>query len=279
VSGLDTDHVLVDVTDGVGTVTLNRPERRNALSEEMITGLSAALKQFERSREVGAIVITGSGGAFCSGGDVKSFDEQGGEGGGAGVVDPVLVDRQRHEQRETVGRLYRSRKPVVAALPGAAAGAGLGLALAADLRIGTPRTVVATAFGGVGLAGDFGVAWLLHELVGPAKAREMLFLMTRVRGEECLAAGLLNRLVPEDELESATRELATQLAHGPAHALEGMKANLLRAPVEDLEASMDAEVPLHKGTGTTADHLAAVKAFMAKETPTFPVGWHDEGTS
>ncbi|WP_375001652.1 enoyl-CoA hydratase-related protein [Aeromicrobium sp. CTD01-1L150] len=278
-TGLGTDHVLLDVADGVGTITLNRPERRNALSDEMIAGLGEALRRLEDSREVGAIVLTGAGGAFCSGGDVQTFDEQGGEGGGSGEVDPALVDRQRHEQRETVGRIYRCRKPVVASLPGAAAGAGLGLALAADLRIGTPRTVVATAFGGVGLAGDFGVAWLLHQLVGPAKAREMLFLMPRVRGEECLAAGLVNRLVAEDELESATRELATQLASGPSHALEGMKDNLLRAPVEDLEASMDAEVPLHKATGTTDDHVAAVKAFVNKQTPTFPTGWHDGGAS
>lgn len=272
-----TDHVLLDVSDGVGTLTLNRPERRNALSDEMIAGLSSALRELEQDREVGSIVITGAGGAFCSGGDVRTFDEQGGEGAGAGVVDRALVERQRHEQRETVGRLYRCVKPVVASLPGAAAGAGLGLALAADLRVGTPRTVVATAFGGVGLAGDFGVAWLLHQLVGPAKAREMLFLTPRVRGEECLSAGLLNRLVAEEELESTVRELAIQLANGPSHALEGMKANLLRAPVEDLEASMDAEVLVHKTTGTTDEHVAAVEAFVNKRTPTFRTGWHDGG--
>ena len=153
----------------------------------------------------------------------------------------------------------------------------MGLALAADLRIGSPRTVFATAFGAVGLAGDFGVAWLLDRLVGPAKARELMFLTPRIRGEECLTLGLVNWMVPEEELEERANEIATRLAKGPSRALEGMKQNLLRAPHEDLATSMSAEVPLHKATGLTDDHVAAAKAFVAKEKPTFPVGWHGEG--
>lgn len=268
--------VLSRVVDGVGTITLNRPERRNALSGPMIEGLASALEELEASRDVGAIVITGAGGAFCSGGDVQGFHEQGGEGAGAAELDQAAVDEQRRHQAETVGRIHGCRKPVVASIPGAVAGAGIGLALAADLRIGSPRTVFATAFGAVGLAGDFGVAWLLHQVVGPAKARELMFLNPRVGGEECLALGLLNWLVPEEELELRTRELATRLANGPSHALAGMKQNLLRAPHEDLAASMAAEVPLHKATGLTEHHAAAVKAFVIKERPTFPTGWHEE---
>jgi 2-(1,2-epoxy-1,2-dihydrophenyl)acetyl-CoA isomerase len=270
--------VLSQVTDGVGTITLNRPDRRNALSAAMIDGLTAALKAMEASPEVGAIVLTGAGGAFCSGGDVQGFHEQGGEGAGSAEVDQAAVDEQRRNQEETVGRIYRCRKPVLASIPGAVAGAGIGLALAADLRIGSPRTVFATAFGGVGLAGDFGVAWLLHQLVGPAKARELMFLNPRIRGEECQALGLVNWVVPEDELEQRTHDIAAQLASGPSHALDGMKQNLLRAPHEDLTAAMSAEVPLHKATGLTEDHVAAVKAFVTKERPTFPTGWHEELT-
>ncbi|WP_028659906.1 enoyl-CoA hydratase/isomerase family protein [Nocardioides insulae] len=270
-----TTDLLTDVTDGVGTITLNRPERRNALSRPMIEGLIEALRTMESSRAVGAIVLTGAGGAFCSGGDVQRFDESGGEGGGSDEVDQEAVELQRQHQGETVGRIHRCRKPVLAAIPGAVAGAGIGLALAADLRIGTPRTVFATAFGGVGLAGDYGVAWLLERLVGPAKARELMFLNPKIRGEDCQRLGLVNWTVPEDELADRTAEIAGRLAAGPSHALEGMKQNLLRAAHEDLDASMHAEVPLHKGTGLTADHVAAVRAFVEKQAPTFPTGWHD----
>ncbi|GGU15046.1 enoyl-CoA hydratase/isomerase family protein [Nocardioides albus] len=266
--------VITDASEGVGTIMLNRPDRRNALSDSMIQGVAAAMKQMEADPAVGAIVLTGAGNAFCSGGDVQGFHESGGEGGGSAVVDEAAVEAQRQAQEETVGRIYRCAKPVLASIPGAVAGAGIGLALAADLRIGSTRTVFATAFGGVGLAGDFGVAWLLHQLVGPALARELLFLNPRIRGEQCADLGLVNWIVAEDELETKTRELATKLASGSSHALSGMKQNLLRAPGEDLTASMHAEVPLHKATGLTNDHVNAVKAFVNKEASTFPVGWH-----
>lgn len=268
--------VLSETSDGVGTITLNRPDRRNALSAAMIEGLAGALEEMESSPRVGAIVLTGAGGAFCSGGDVQDFHEQGGAGGTGETLDPAGVQAQQRDQERTVGRLYRCPKPVLAALPGAVAGAGIGLALAADLRIGTPRTVFATAFGGVGLAGDYGVAWLLQRLVGPAKARELLFLNPRVRGEECREIGLVNWLVAEDELESRTAEIAAQLAGSASRALEGMKQNLLEAPDADLSASMHTEVPRHRGTGLSQDHLDAVAAFVAKQQPAFPAGWHEK---
>ena len=265
--------VLVAVADGVGRMTLNRPERRNALSDQMVASLARAIEELTEREDVAALLLTGAGSAFCSGGDVQGFDERGGEGAGASSADSVLIEEQRFAQRATVGALYRTPKPVVVALPGAAAGAGLGLALAADLRVGCPRTVISTAFAGVGLSGDFGAAWLLNRLVGPAKARELLFLSPRLTAQECLALGLVNNLVPEDELDAAAMTLAVQLANGPSHAFAGMKANLLRAPVEDLEAAMDAEVALHKATGTTAEHVSAVKAFLAKEKPVFSDRW------
>ena len=269
----DQGPVLVLIDDGVGRITLNRPDRRNALSPEMVADLTTALRELDERDDVAALLLTGAGRAFCSGGDVRAFDEQGGEGAGAAVADEALIEQQRRDQRATVGAIYRSRKPVVAALPGAAAGAGLGLALAADLRVGSTSTVMVSAFAGVGLSGDFGTAWLLDRLVGPAKAREILFLSPRLSADECLELGLLNRLVSDDELEHAAMDLARDLAHGPSQALAGMKANLLRAPLVDLEDAMDAEVPLHKATGTTKDHVDAVKAFMAKRRPAFSPRW------
>lgn len=263
------DHVFGQVEDGIGTITLNRPERRNALSDPMIEGLIGLLTTMQDSDEVDAIVITGAGKAFCSGGDVQEFNAKGGEGAGAEEIDAEATAEQQRVQRETVARIYRSPKPVIAALPGAAAGAGLGLALAADFRIGSERAVIATAFGAVGLSGDFGVAWLLNSIVGPVKARELMMLNPRVDAQTALELGLLNEVVPEDEFADRTRELARRLADGPSLALRYMKDNLVRAVHQTLEENMDAEVPLHKTTGLTDDHIGAVRAFVEKRTPVF----------
>ncbi|TLP93672.1 enoyl-CoA hydratase [Nesterenkonia salmonea] len=271
--------ILTSVSQGVGTITLNRPDRRNALSPAMVDGLSQALTDMEADSAVGAVLLTGAGGAFCSGGDVQEFEARGGEGGSGDTVDKETEQQQLQRQLATVGRLYRFPKPVVAALPGAVAGAGMGFALAADLRIGSPRTLFATAFAGVGLGGDFGVAWLLHQLVGPAKARELMFLSPRVRGEECLQLGLVNTLVEEDQLNDRAVEIATQLAHGPSAALAAMKQNLLQAPHSTLEDAMGPEVARHKETGLTQDHKNAVSAFVQKQTPTFSPGWHEGASS
>jgi len=263
------DHVFGTIEDGVGTITLNRPDRRNALSDQMISGLVSLLETMQESDEVGAIVITGAGKAFCSGGDVQDFDAKGGEGGGADEIDPAAVESQRQAQAATVGAIHRSRKPVIAAIPGAAAGAGLGLALAAHFRIGSEKAVFATAFGAVGLSGDFGVAWLLTDLVGSAKARELMLLNPRVRAQEALRLGLLTEVVPEAEFEDRVRVFADRLANGPAQAYASMLDNIARAPHETLAESMDAEVPLHKATGLTEDHIGAVRAFVEKRQPVF----------
>lgn len=264
-----TDHVLYELTDGIATITLNRPDRRNAMSVPMIERLGELLARADEDPAVRVLVLTGAGRAFCAGGDVQQFDENGGEGGGASEVDPTAVAEQLHHQELTVGRLHAFTKPTIAALPGAAAGAGLGLALATDLRIGTPRTVVATAFASVALSGDFGVAWLLDRLVGPARACELMLLNPRLDGQACLDVGLLTRLVPEEELVEATTDLATHLAHGPALTLTHIKSNLREAPHQTLSESMAGEVPRHKECGLTDDHVEAARAFVEKRPPIF----------
>lgn len=265
----DTDHVLLDLADGVATITLNRPDRRNAMSTAMIERLGELLEQAESDPAVRVVVLTGAGRAFCAGGDVQQFDEDGGEGGGASEVDEEAVAAQIRHQEATVGRIHAYAKPVVASLPGAAAGAGLGLALAADLRIGTPRTVMATAFATVGLSGDFGVAWLLDRLVGPAHARELMLLNPRLDAQACSDLGLLTQVVPEDELEAATAQLARRLADGPALALAHIRSNLREVPTQSLTEAMRTEVRRHKETGLTADHVEAARAFVEKRPPVF----------
>ena len=264
-----TTELLAEVRDGVGILTLNRPEALNAMTGTMMDAMPAVLADWDSSADVGALVITGAGAAFCAGGDVKGFNAKGGEGGASGEVDPARVDAQRANQRATVGRLYRYSKPVIAAIPGAAAGGGLGFALAADVRLGTPKSMMATAFGGIGLSGDYGVTWLLNQLVGPAKARQLLLFNDRVRSDELLRLGLLNWVVEPDELQAKAFELAKTLADGPRGCFSRMKANLAEAPVVDLDASMEAEVQRHMECGITDDHREAVAAFVEKRTPVF----------
>jgi 2-(1,2-epoxy-1,2-dihydrophenyl)acetyl-CoA isomerase len=264
-----TEDLLARVERGVGVVVLNRPDRRNALSEAMLTALAAVLAELEGADDVGAVLLTGAGRAFCAGGDVKGFAARGGEGGGTDVPRAERVARQQQSQRATTGRLHEFAKPTVAALPGAAAGAGLGLALACDLRVGCSASAIVTAFGKVGLSGDYGATWLLAGLVGPARARRMMFLGERVDAATALDWGLLDWVVPDAELAGFALDTAASLAAGPRFALARMKANLLDAERLGLAEAMQREVPRHLECGVTDDHREAVQAFVEKRPPVF----------
>lgn len=264
-----TDELLVELSEGVATITLNRPERKNALSAAMMSSLGPIVSDLERDPNVGAVVLTGSGTIFSAGGDLKDFNAKGGEGGGAATVDRAAIELQQRQQKEIIGGLRRMTKPVIASLPGAAAGAGLGIALAADLRIGTPRSIMATAFMGVGLSGDFGTSWQLQHLIGRSRAAEMMLLAEKVDAETCLRLGLLNWIVEPVELQSRTTEIAHRLAHGPRLALNYAKQNLNTAESIGLDEAMDREVTLHKLCGITPDHREAVSAFLERRPAVF----------
>ncbi len=261
--------VTARVEERVAVITLNRPERRNALSPVMFDGLERALIDAESAEDVGCVVLTGAGGAFCAGGDVKGMAEGGfADGSGRGV--DAAVHRQRLWHRATSARLYEMPKPVIASLPGAAAGAGLSLALACDLRIASERAILLTAFANVGFSGDFGGSYFMTRLVGAARARELYYLSERIDAREAERLGLVNRVVPDEKLEAETRELAGRLAHGPAVAYRYMKENISRAAgAASLQECLDAEATHHVHTGLTEDHRNAVKAFVEKRTPVF----------
>ena len=267
------EDLLARVEDRVAILTLNRPARRNAFSLGMLRGLELALDDAERSADVGAVVLTGAGSAFCSGGDIQGMDARQREGGGDREIESMGIDAaihaQRLSQRNTAGRIYLMPKPVIAALPGAAAGAGLSLALACDLRIASESAVLVTAFARVGFSGDYGGTWFITRLVGSAKARELYFLSERVGALEALQLGLLNRVVPAADLEQSALELARRLAHGPGVAYRYMKENLNRAAGRDMLECLDLEATHHVHTGMTADHRAAVRAFLEKREPVF----------
>ncbi len=265
--GTGTDHLIAELENGVLTLTMNRPDARNAMSGEMNAALQERLADAELNPDVRCVVLTGAGKGFCAGGDVKGFAER-------GVVTGHSIDasihQQRVNQRGTSGRLYRMPKPTLAALPGAAAGAGLGLALACDLRIMVSTAVMTTAFARVGFSGDYGGTFFLSQLVGTAKARELYFLSDRVSAEEALRLGLTNWVCEPQELTEKTREIAERLASGPTIAYRYMKENLNRAlSSDDLEDCMDLEATHHQHCGTTEDHKNAVKAFVEKKEPVF----------
>ena len=264
-----TDDIAVEVTDGVMTVTLNRPERRNAMSTPMMDGLVAALADAETASDVGALVLTGAGGAFCAGGDVKGMAAAGGEGGGSPLQYDARVHNQRRSQRDTSGKLYEMPKPTIAALPGAAAGAGLSLALACDLRYAASHAIMTTAFARVGFSGDYGGTWFMSRLIGSAKARELYFLSDRVDMDQALSLGLVNGVFSAESLMDEVGAIARRLANGPTVAYRYMKENLNRAVHGDMGECLDMEAAHHIHTGQTDDHKEAAQAFVDKREPVF----------
>jgi 2-(1,2-epoxy-1,2-dihydrophenyl)acetyl-CoA isomerase len=262
-----TDDLIATKKDGVAVLTMNRPERRNALSTDMLKALGSVLEACEADAEVGAVVLTGAGGAFCAGGDVKGMNERN-TGGTPADID-TRIHLQRLSQRASAGRLYKMPKPTLAALPGAAAGAGLALALACDLRIAAENAVMTTAFARVGFSGDYGGTYFLTRLVGTAKAREMYFLSERIDMPEALRLGLVNWVVPADQLEKKAMEIARRLASGPRIAYRYMKENLNRAAAGEWDECLDLEATHHIHTGMTEDHREAARAFVEKREPVF----------
>ena len=264
-----TTDLLASLDEGVLTLTMNRPEARNAMSAAMTTALAERLAAAELDASVKCIVLTGAGKGFCSGGDVKAMAGGGGGGGAAATTLDGAIHAQRVNQRATAGKLFKMPKPTIASLPGAAAGAGLGLALACDLRIMASNAILTTAFARVGFSGDYGGTYFLTQLVGSAKARELYFLSDRVSAEEALGLGLTNWVCEPEQLADRTRELASRLASGPTIAYRYMKENLNRAMIADIDDCLDLEATHHVHTGMTEDHREAVKAFVAKQDPVF----------
>lgn len=265
-----TQELLCDEEGGVATVRFNRPEKRNALSDELTPALREILLVLEADPAVRCIVLTGVGKAFCAGGDVSGMGS--GASSDAPAEKPTEQDsirRLQHRQTTLTSRLHRLAKPTIASLPGAAAGAGMSIALACDIRIGGTSAFYAAGFGAVGLSGDYGGSWQLTQLVGPAKAKEIYFTGRRVQADEALALGLLNEVVADDDLPARTIELAAEIANGPPLALRSMKENINRAAQADFETSLDWEADRQVRLIQTEDHKEAVRAFIEKRAPVF----------
>lgn len=263
-----TSDLVATLDDGILTLTLNRPQARNAMSRAMNEALQQQLAQAELDPAVKCIVLTGAGNAFCAGGDVKGMAAARDGTVGAMTIDQA-IHRQRLNQRGTAGRLFQMPKPTLASLPGAAAGAGLSLALACDLRVMASTAFLTTAFARVGFSGDYGGSYFLTQLVGSAKARELYFLSERVSADEALRLGLANWVCEGQALAARTREIALRLAQGPTVAYRYMKENLNRALAGALDECLDLEATHHIHCGQTEDHREAARAFVEKREPVF----------
>jgi 2-(1,2-epoxy-1,2-dihydrophenyl)acetyl-CoA isomerase len=255
--------LLETVTDRVATLTLNRPDRLNALSSYILDGLLEALPRLGADPEIAVVILTGAGRGFCAGGDVKSMAEGSSQ---MGVEDAV----QRLRDRMEVSRLLHDiPKPTIAMVNGPAAGAGLAMALACDLRIASASARFITAFVKVGFSGDFGGSYFLSKLIGTGKARELYYTGDALDSTQALALGIVSRVVPDSELADATMTLATRLARGPNIALGLMKQNFNAAETGTLSELLDLEASHQIQTGRTEDHLEAARAFVEKRPPVF----------
>jgi 2-(1,2-epoxy-1,2-dihydrophenyl)acetyl-CoA isomerase len=260
-----TDDLLESVKDGVALLTMNRPERLNALSRPMLEQMLETLERLAGDPDVGAVVLTGAGRAFCAGGDVKAMAE-GREAEGETLETRAQALRAR---MEVARLLHEIPIPTIAMIRGAAAGAGLSIALACDLRVAGDSARLGTAFGRVGYSGDFGGSFFLTQLVGTAKARELYYTAELVDSAQALALGMVNRVVPDGELEGETMRLAARLARGPRIALRYMKRNLNVAETGSLKDLLDLEAWNHTRCGMTEDHREAARAFVEKREPVF----------
>jgi 2-(1,2-epoxy-1,2-dihydrophenyl)acetyl-CoA isomerase len=260
---MSSETVLQSLDSGLLTITMNRPERRNALNPDMTQGLVAAARRGAEDPDVRAVLLKGAGGTFCVGGDVKSMAE--------GRAPVSFEGRQVQLRRgmEVSRILHEMAKPVVAQLDGAAAGAGLSIALACDFRVASTSVKITTAFAKVGLSGDYGGTYFLTQMLGSAKARELYLLSPVLTAQEALALGMVTRVVPDAEVEAAARDLAMSLAQGPTITLGYIKRNINNAERLPLETCFDAEAFHHSRAGETADHKEAAKAFVEKRKPEF----------
>ncbi|MXX31766.1 MAG: enoyl-CoA hydratase [Chloroflexi bacterium] len=252
--------------DGVGLITLNRPERMNAFGDDLLQRLSEALVECEDDPEIRCVALTGAGRGFSAGADINNM----GRRGDAPPPGPGVVNRRSHRsQMETSGMLREMGTPTVSLVNGPAAGGGLGLCLATDFRIASERARFVTAFRNIGVSGDYGVAWFLTHMVGNTRARELLMLDRRLNADEAEALGIVNRVVPHDELMSEGLTFCRELAQGPTAVLSMMKWTLNYAATSSLSDSLYQEGSHVMLSFTGEDNKEAARAFLEKRPPNF----------
>jgi len=253
--------ILYEVADGVATITLNRPSKLNAFNDAMIGETLDALKAAARDDAVRSIVLTGAGRAFSSGQDLAAFQERG-EGGS-------IAEHLRHGYHRVVRQMVTLEKPIVGAINGIAAGAGCGVALAADMRIAADSASFMLAFSRIGLIPDSGVNWFLPRIIGYSRAYEMAVTADRVSAATALEWGLVNRVVPAEQLPEIAAAVARQLAEGPTLAFGLTKRAMQRGWGMSLDEALEYEAYLQEVAGRSADNREGIAAFLEKRPPNF----------
>jgi 2-(1,2-epoxy-1,2-dihydrophenyl)acetyl-CoA isomerase len=261
------DSVLYDVNDGLATITINRPEAMNAMNVDAKVALRDAVQAAAADTAVRAVLLTATGKAFCVGQDLKEHvsllaaDRESGSGGTMSTV--------REHYNPIVRALTGMQKPVVAGVNGVAAGAGLGFALAADYRVVADTAKFTTSFAGVALTADSGVSWTLPRLIGQSRAADLLLFPRSFSAQEAYEWGIVNKLVPADELAAQAAAVARALADGPTLAYAALKESMAYGADRSLSEALDKEEELQAKAGASEDHAIAVQAFLAKETPKY----------
>lgn len=264
------DAVLYSVADGVATLTMNRPESMNALDDDVQDGLANGLLEADRDRNVGCVVIAANGRGFCGGGNVKGMASR--DAGAESQVprpgselesweDAANAARRMHDR--IVMRLYELSKPTIAVVNGAAAGAGVGLACACDVRIVSERAFFVTSFGRVGRSGDFGTSFFLRQLVGPSMLRQLYFTGERVDARKALELGIANAVHPEDRVLEEAQALARQIASGPRRAQARMKQVFRAADAGDLRQVLEMESMFMTLSGRSAEGRHFLQEFLS----------------
>ncbi len=255
--------VLVSQQAGIATLVMNRPDRLNALNNELATALNEALGRVAADESVRVVVLTGAGRAFCAGGDL-SVIRAGRERGDAGQLEPLL-----RAGMQAVLRMRTMPQPVIAAINGAAAGAGMNIALAADIRIAAEEASFGQNFAKVGLFPDYGGTFFLPQLAGPSRAAEMFYTGDMFNAQAALQAGIVSRVVPASQLDAETRALAQKIAQGPPVAIRAVKQVLFGAERAALEAALEREVQQQLACFLSEDCSEGMRAFFEKRPPNF----------
>ncbi|MFE3070376.1 enoyl-CoA hydratase/isomerase family protein [Streptomyces sp. NPDC059247] len=262
------DTVLYEVGDGLATITLNRPEAMNAMNVAAKTALREAVETAAADTAVRAVLLTAAGDrAFCVGQDLKEHVGLLAADAENGTRETMSTVREHYNP--ITRALAGMRKPVVAAVNGVAAGAGFGFALAADFRVVAETASFNTAFAGVALTADSGVSWTLPRLIGPSRAADLLFFPRSISASEAYELGIANRLVPAADLAAEAGKVARRLAQGPTVAYAALKESLAFGAAHSLAETLEKEEELQSLAGASADHTIAVRAFVAKEKPTY----------
>lgn len=264
------DSVLYELQGGAALVTLNRPESLNSMSGDMLDSLAAHLASAAQDPEVRCVVVTGAGRAFTAGGDVKGMAAPPRSDGAPGAPRPLISSAEGLRRQEESSRLlYEMPKPTIAAVNGPAAGAGMSLALAADIRIASDAARFTTAFARIGLSGDFGGTWLLQRLLGPARAKELYFMAEVLDAQQALSLGLVSKVVPADQFMPEVMALARRLAAGPTLAYGRIKDNFSYGATATFGDTLTREAENIVAGMRTEDHRSAAVAFVEKREPVF----------